>query len=394
MPSAASQTISSMSSNVDLLREAPRAIDVRMRHGAAGIELERHGLGHPALAEAVEQLVPVALRGAREAVEEAVLALEHGARPDEARAREVGGADSRLRRPARVHALGPGAFGEVLDDAAGHRAGDAQGVHELRSSTSAAPRRRRRRAHRARAPRSDGSRPCGSSSARPVLARHISSTPTAMPCSASLPGERSRSATARTAGTITAPAWIGPPSKVSSKSSPCAAVPLTNAAPPASSARAWPMRGAAAGSLPAVERGAHVVGVARGDAQAGDVDHQPLDDFARQLARARDRVGQLFRDRLGHVISSRRVATNHMVSAPNSDHGSGDDDEHALQRNGEQPAGDHQREARGAGEHRPAARARRPARRSRARCRRRAADRTAPRCAGSARRSRAPRGRC
>ena len=93
---------------------------------------------------------------------------------------------------------------------------------------------------------------------------------------------------------MTAPAWIGPPSKVSSKSSPCAAVPLTNAAPAESSARAWPIAVHFAGGFPAVERGAHVVGVARGDAQAGDVDQQLLDDFARRLAGARDGFGQLF----------------------------------------------------------------------------------------------------
>ena len=50
-----------------------------------------------------------------------------------------------------------------------------------------------------------------------------------------------RSPTASTAGTITAPACTGPPSKVSSKSSPCAAVPLTKAAPAALSARLWPI---------------------------------------------------------------------------------------------------------------------------------------------------------
>ncbi len=62
-----------------------------------------------------------------------------------------------------------------------------------------------------------------------------------MPFNASFPERRCRSANANTAGKMTAPAWIGPPSKVSSKSSPCAAVPLTNAAPPESSARAWPI---------------------------------------------------------------------------------------------------------------------------------------------------------
>jgi len=73
------------------------------------------------------------------------------------------------------------------------------------------------------------------------LARQVNSTPSAMARIAVLPGVFSLSDKARTAGTITAPAWIGPPSKVSSKSSPCAAVPLTNAAPAESSARAWPI---------------------------------------------------------------------------------------------------------------------------------------------------------
>ena len=71
--------------------------------------------------------------------------------------------------------------------------------------------------------------------------RHISSTPTAMPSSAALPSSLVRSPIASTAGTITAPAWTGPPSKVSSKSSPWAAVPLLNAAPAALTARLWPI---------------------------------------------------------------------------------------------------------------------------------------------------------
>ena len=56
-----------------------------------------------------------------------------------------------------------------------------------------------------------------------------------------LPVDRCRSHAASTAGTITAPACTGPPSKVSSKSSPCAAVPLTKAAPAALSGRTWPI---------------------------------------------------------------------------------------------------------------------------------------------------------
>ena len=73
------------------------------------------------------------------------------------------------------------------------------------------------------------------------LARHITSTPAAIPNRASGPAMRWRSAAASTAGTTTAPAWTGPPSNVSSKSSPCAAVPFTNAAPAASSVLACPI---------------------------------------------------------------------------------------------------------------------------------------------------------
>src|SRR2546422_720717 len=68
---------------------------------------------------------------AGEGVEEAGRALEHGAGTREAGAGEKRGAQARLRRPARVHALGPAAVGEVLDDAGGHRAGDAERIGEL-----------------------------------------------------------------------------------------------------------------------------------------------------------------------------------------------------------------------------------------------------------------------
>ncbi len=71
--------------------------------------------------------------------------------------------------------------------------------------------------------------------------RHMISTPAAMPSSAARPSGLCRSQAASTAGTITAPACTGPPSKVSSKSSPCAAVPLTKAAPAAVMVRAWPI---------------------------------------------------------------------------------------------------------------------------------------------------------
>src|SRR6185503_4516281 len=112
-------------------REPPRAVDVRMRHGAARVRLEGQRLDHPALGEVADQRVIVALRRVRETVEEAVHTLEYGTGPQEARTREQRRPQARLRRPARMHALGPGPFGEIFDDAGGHAAGDAERIDDL-----------------------------------------------------------------------------------------------------------------------------------------------------------------------------------------------------------------------------------------------------------------------
>src|ERR1051326_2824472 len=97
--------------------EPPCAIDVGMRHGPAGIELEGERLADPARAEVAGHGIEVALGGVGEAVKEAVRGLQHRARPGEAGARQQGGAHARLRGPTGMHALGPGAFGEIFDDA-------------------------------------------------------------------------------------------------------------------------------------------------------------------------------------------------------------------------------------------------------------------------------------
>ena len=94
--------------------------------------------------------------------------------------------------------------------------------------------------------------------------------------SADGPSGLCRSQAASTAGTMTAPACTGPPSKVSSKSSPCAAVPLTKAAPAALMRARVADRGAGPVVVPAGERGLDVVLVARGDAEADHVDQQVL----------------------------------------------------------------------------------------------------------------------
>ena len=187
---------------------------------------------------------------------------------------------SRLRGPAGMHALGPAAVGEILDDAAGHGAGDAQRIDELArdSSRSAAP-----------TPAAAPIAPNTAVGWKPdlctafgttMLRRQMASAPTAMPRRTAAPSRPSCSASASTAGTMTAPACTGPPSKVSSKSSPCAAVPLMKAAPAAVSGRGVRDGGRRAGIGPGGARGGDVVGRARCDAEADDVDQQALAGFA------------------------------------------------------------------------------------------------------------------
>src|SRR3546814_4979785 len=69
--------------------------------------------------------------GRGEGPEEAVRALEDCAWGEEAGAREECCPVARLRRPAGMQALGPGAVGQVLDDAGGHGGGNAEGHREL-----------------------------------------------------------------------------------------------------------------------------------------------------------------------------------------------------------------------------------------------------------------------
>ena len=127
VPSATSQTISAMSAaRTWPLGELDRAVDEGLRHGAAGVRLERNRLHHPASAEVVEKRLEIGRDRRRECPVHAVDALEHRARPQESAARHQRGAHARLRGPARMHALGPCALGKVFDDSGGHAAGDAK----------------------------------------------------------------------------------------------------------------------------------------------------------------------------------------------------------------------------------------------------------------------------
>src|SRR5262249_24739025 len=122
---------------LDLLRldapasEPPRAVDVGVRHRPAGIRFERERGRQPARAEIAGKRVVVAAGGAGEAVEQAVHAFEYGARPEETGTGEPRRAQSGLRRPARMQALGPGALREIFDDAAGHGTDDAERIDKM-----------------------------------------------------------------------------------------------------------------------------------------------------------------------------------------------------------------------------------------------------------------------
>ena len=78
-------------------------------------------------------------------------------------------------------------------------------------------------------------------------------------------------------------------------------MPFTNAAPAAVERARVADRGRRAVRLPAVERGAHVVGAPRGDAEARDVDEERLDGRAERRGRGQrpglvDGGGEAFGD--------------------------------------------------------------------------------------------------
>jgi hypothetical protein len=118
--------------------QPPRAIDVRMRHRPACVRLERDSGAEPYLAGAIDHRAEIAAVRVRERMEESVLALEYRARSGEAFGGQPRRAIARLRRPARMHSLGPCAFGQVLDDPGGHAARDAERIDPLRGGSRSA----------------------------------------------------------------------------------------------------------------------------------------------------------------------------------------------------------------------------------------------------------------
>ncbi len=97
----------------------------------------------------IEHFTEIAAVAIGERMEKTVLAVEQRARPGEARLRHARGTVAGLRCPARMHALRPRAFGEVLDDARRHASGDAEGIEPLgrvERQRRGHPRRRTQRA--------------------------------------------------------------------------------------------------------------------------------------------------------------------------------------------------------------------------------------------------------
>ena len=60
-----------------------------------------------------------------------MMAFKHSGWAFEASLRHAHRTVSRLRSPTRMHALGPRTIGQIFNDAAGHAAGNAEGIHQL-----------------------------------------------------------------------------------------------------------------------------------------------------------------------------------------------------------------------------------------------------------------------
>src|SRR4029079_9040126 len=112
-------------------RKAFGAIDVRMRHGPAGIGLECKRLSYPTRTEITSEGAIVAFGCVSKAVEQPVDALEHGARSDEAAARQQGRANAGLCRPSRMQSFRPGALRQIFNGSRRHARGNAESIDKL-----------------------------------------------------------------------------------------------------------------------------------------------------------------------------------------------------------------------------------------------------------------------
>ena len=128
--------------------DARRAVHVRLVDRAARIRLEHEALDRPLVPEGRAERRQAAGIGrrAREALVEAVGALEDRPRAGEAGLGEQRRHDAGVGRPARVEALGPRAVRQVLDDAARLAAAESEGRDQFGPRQPEEPPGRRGRA--------------------------------------------------------------------------------------------------------------------------------------------------------------------------------------------------------------------------------------------------------
>ena len=96
-------------------RQADGAVDEGVDHGAAGVRLEGDPFHQPLLPQTLGEGAVIRRRRRREGAEVVVAALEHGARPVVSGPGEERRAQPRMRRPAGMEPLGPGAVGEIFE---------------------------------------------------------------------------------------------------------------------------------------------------------------------------------------------------------------------------------------------------------------------------------------
>ena len=215
-----------------LFGQFDRTVHERLRHRPAGVGLERDVFHDPRAPQILTQRVEIRLHRRRKRAIETVRALEHGAWTVEAAAGHQRGADARLRGPSGVHPLRGRPLGEgssMMPDAMLPAMPSAEAISGAaepergRHAAGGSQRAKHRGGVKAGRVRGFGSdeaqaahqlRTCGHAEQQPIAAEPLALA------------RRERRWNDHGPGVCT-----GPPSKVSSKSSPCAAVPLTSAAP-------------------------------------------------------------------------------------------------------------------------------------------------------------------